>query len=139
MNKNTEKYVKIETQSFIDMGKKIELLESHIAALKAENEILRDENETYFETCEDLIKNIRQLREENDKLNENIETEVNNRLAKATIWDLSEEAQIEAGHNLARSLLSSNRSKADDIEAEMEMAGEAHYAKTWNIACEDDF
>jgi len=105
MTKNTEKYVKIQTQSFIDMGKKIELLESHVAALRAENEILRDENETNFETCNDLIQTIRTLRLENEKLHQEIEDEIAKRIANLTIWDLSEEAQAEAGHALARSLL----------------------------------
>ena len=137
--KNTENIVKVDTKSFIEMCQKIELLESHVTALKTENEILRDENETYFETCNDLIKNIRELREENDKLNENIEAEVNNRLAKATIWDLSPEAQKQAGHNLARSLLSGNMSKADIEAEEMEMKGESHSAESWNMACGDDY
>lgn len=56
--KNTENIVKVDTESFIEMCQKIELLESHVTALKTENEILRDENEIYFETCNDLIKTL---------------------------------------------------------------------------------
>lgn len=102
---NTENIIKLDMQSFIDMCEKIELQESHIKGLKAENEILRDENETYFETCNDLIREIRNLRTELDDLKENMEIEIANRTANMTIWDLSEEAQAEAGHALAKSLL----------------------------------
>ena len=86
-------------------NEKIELLNSHINALRAENEILRDENETYFEICNDLIREIRNLRTELNDLKENMEIEIANRTANMTIWDLSEDAQVEASHALAKSLL----------------------------------
>lgn len=85
-------------------NEKIELLNSHINALRAENEILRDENETYFETNEALIEQIQELKKELRHYKaKNIA--LTQKLQNVTLWDLSPEAQEEAGHLLAKSLL----------------------------------
>lgn len=127
MTENTENIVKIDTQSFIDMCQKIELQESQIKDLKLENEILRDENESYFETQESLILEVRELRKMVDglKINNSKLTIERNRLVdklnNVTLWDLSPEAQEAAGHALARDLLHPSI-KAD-------IAAEAHEAE----------
>ena len=111
---------------------------SHINALRAENEILRDENETLFETNEALIKTIRELRAKINSL-ESDKITLENKLSNVTLWDLSSEAQIEAGHALAMDLLGKPMTPEIIAEEEFISQGEQHYADTWNINCGDDF
>lgn len=93
----TENIIKIDINSFVDMCQKIE-------TLTAQNEQLMEENETYFETNEALIKEIQDLKNENRNLKSRNLALVQKH-KKMSIWDLSPEAQEEAGHMLARSLL----------------------------------
>ena len=60
---------------------------------------------------QDLCKHIKELEEENKHLQEEVtrfkakNLALTKRLQNVTLWDLSPEAQEEAGHALARSLL----------------------------------
>lgn len=94
--KNTENIIKIDINSFVDMCQKIE-------TLTAENEQLKDENETLFETNEDLIKEIRDLKSRCSALSEeniNLSSEI--RDMKFTRKYLT---SGEAGRKFAESLL----------------------------------
>lgn len=118
MTKNTENIIKIDINSSVDMCQKIE-------TLTAENEQLKDENETLFETNEDLIKEIRDLKSRCFALSEeniNLSSEI--RDMKFTRQYLTSD---EAGRKFAQDLLGLN--KADFEEEKMIADGEAHYER----------
>ena len=96
MTKNTENIIKIDIKSFVDMCQKIE-------TLTAENEQLKDENETLFETNEDLIKEIRDLKSRCSALSEEnikLSSEIRDMKFTRKYW-----TSDEAGCKFAESLL----------------------------------
>ena len=96
MNENNENIIKLDIKSFVDMCQKIE-------TLTAQNEQLKDENETLFETNEILIKEIRDIKAKCSELSkENISLKLEIKDMKFTRNFLTSE---EAGKKFAESLL----------------------------------
>lgn len=85
-------------------------------ALKAENEILREENKTLSET-------IRGLKERCSEYSQHI---------------MELEAEIK-DMKFAKECLGVPMTPADIAEREFISQGEQHYEDTWNINCGDDF
>ena len=96
MNENNENIIKLDIKSFVDMCQKIE-------TLTAQNEQLKDENETLFETNELLIKEIRDIKAKCSELSkENISLKLEIKDMKFTRNFLTSE---DAGKRFAESLL----------------------------------
>ena len=96
MNENNENIIKLDLNSYVSMCQKIE-------TLTAQNEQLKDENETLFETNEILIKEIRDIKAKCSELSkENISLKLEIKDMKFTRNFLTSE---EAGKKFAESLL----------------------------------
>ena len=114
--------------------------------LLLEIEALREQNDFLQQTCEQQARDLVRQRNVNRvlKVSCNKVTEERNRLSErlshVTLWDLSEEEQIKAGRQFAQELLHPPVYKSDEeIIEDTIAAGEAHYERTWNINCEEDF
>lgn len=89
--------ITIEAQSFQDMYEELE-------TLRTENEKLILENERLNRMKRALMLNNGRLISERNDLQYEVDR-LNSKLNNISLWDLSPEAQEEAGHMLARSLL----------------------------------
>ena len=105
------KFVNIEAKGFQDLCNRIAELEAEneqlILVNKQRAELLRTEMDKNKELKAQLSNEVRRkmgLKYTNRRLRKEID-ELENRLDNVTLWDLSPEAQEEAGHALARSLL----------------------------------
>ena len=140
-----ENIAKIEAKGFQDLcnyfkglEEKNKFLENENTQLKANNKVLGNELTYFKEYSADLEEKINDLQTENTHFKAK-NLALTKRLQNITLWDLSSEAQIEAGHALARDLLGKPMTPADIAEEEFISQGEQHYADTWNINCGDDF
>ena len=87
-----------------DLEEKNKFLESENAQLKANTVLLGNELTYFKEICADLEEQMNDLQSENTHFKAK-NLALTKRLQNITLWDLSPEAQEEAGHALARSLL----------------------------------
>ena len=92
-------------------------------SLKAENEFLQRQNAACKLRCSKLAIQVHELESEIADM-------------KFTHKMLNSE---EAGRAFARELLGKPMTPLDIEEDEFIANGEAHYERTWNIACGDDF
>jgi signal transduction histidine kinase len=90
-------YVKVEATGFQDLCNRIRELEEKNQALKCDNDFLQHETERQRRMINGLKLNNSRLTLERNELNAKLQNMI--------IFDLSEEAQEQAGHLLAKSLL----------------------------------
>lgn len=130
-----------------------------------QNEALAEDNDTLYKTNEELILEIRRLKQDLDevKIHEEMLVEENKFLDKQNralklrcskyclqISDLEAEIKDmkfthkmlnseEAGRAFAQELLGKPMTKADLEEEQFIAGGEAEYERSWNVADGDDF
>ena len=116
-------FVKIEAKGFQDLCKKL-------AELEKQNDELQEELTHFKAKNYSLSKRCRKLATENQDLALEVKD------LKFTHNYLTSE---EAGKAFARELLGKPMTEADLAEERAISQGEAHYERTWNVACGDDF
>ena len=135
-------FVNIEATGFQDICDKLAELEKenkqlqqdlkqvsiHEEMLVKENNELLLENQRLNRMKRGLMLNNSRLTTERNDLQAEVDR-LNSKLNNVTLWDLSPEAQEEAGHMLARDLLGKPMSKVDIEEEKMIADGEAHYER----------
>lgn len=101
---NIENSIKIESKGQRDLILQELRIRKENQQLKKDNQLLSDELTYFKERCADLEEQMNDLQSENTHFKAK-NLALTKRLQNITLWDLSPEAQEEAGHALARSLL----------------------------------
>ena len=130
--------IEIEANSLKDMANEITSLNNQI-------DILKDENETLFETNNALIKEIREAKDKYNELYEEYLLRINecDRLYGELQEAKQELRRLKNPRSCGMCITCIGCKQAipeEELTIEKSIAdGEAHYNRTWNLACGDDF